>query len=232
MEPARRWRPIGIALLLALLAGAFMARRALGLEWSLDSVREVVARLGFWGPAVFVLLLGLRSVLFIPSQLLLVAAGVCFGILGGTIYGALGVTLSAVLAFGAARWLGREVLLAQVPPAVRGFLDGAGARSTAGIVFVGTAYPVGPVSAYHAGAALTGMPAWSFFAAVAPGAAVRAWTYSVFGSRLGDGDLHAVLLLGGALLLLAVPLLVLGSRRWLIARVSAGTPPRDEPPRR
>jgi uncharacterized membrane protein YdjX (TVP38/TMEM64 family) len=223
MDPARRWRAIGVGALALAVGGAFAGRSALGLEWSLDSLRDLVDRLGFWGPAVFVLLLSFRSVLLIPSQILLVAAGVCFGIVAGTVYGALGVTVSAGLAFAFARWLGREVLLAQVPPGVRGFLDGAGVRGAAALVFFGTAYPVGPVSAYHAGAALTGMPAWTFLLAVVPGAVVRAGVYTAFGSRLGDGDLRAVMLLAGALLLLAVPLAVPSVRRFVVARI-AGRP--------
>lgn len=202
--------------LVVLLAGAWAGRTALGIEWSLESLRTLVAGLGAWGPAVFVVLLALRSVLFIPSQILLIGAGICFGIGAGTLYGAIGVTLSAALAFALARWLGREAILSQVPPRFRGMLDGAGVGGTAAVVFLGTAYPVGPVSAYHAGAALTGMPAWSFVAAVFPGAAIRAAVYSAFGSRLGDGDLYGVLLAGGGLLLLVLPLALPRPRRWLI----------------
>ncbi len=205
--------------LVVLLAGAWAGRSALGIEWSLESLRELVADLGVWGPAAFVVLLALRSVLFIPSQLLLIGAGVCFGLAAGTLYGAIGVTLSAALAFAVARWLGREAILSQVPPRFRGILEGAGVGGTAAVVFVGTAYPVGPVSAYHAGAALTGMPAWSFVAAVFPGAAIRAGVYSAFGSRLGDGDLRGVLLAGAALLLLALPLALPRPRRWIFERL-------------
>jgi uncharacterized membrane protein YdjX (TVP38/TMEM64 family) len=232
MDATWRWKVVGLVALGLVVAGAVAGRHALGIEWSLDSLRALVDRMGFWGPAVFVLLLSFRSVLLIPSQILLVAAGVCFGIVAGTAYGALGVTVSAALAFAFARWLGREVLLAQVPPAVRGFLDGAGVRSAATVVFVGTAYPVGPVSAYHAGAALTGMPVWIFLLAVTPGAVVRAGVYTVFGSRLGDGDLHTVLLFAGALLLLTVPLLLPSTRRFLLARISSrsGDGPDDPGP--
>lgn len=215
MRGSTRLRVGGMIGLVVLLAGAWAGRSALGIEWSLESLRELVAGLGVWGPAVFVILLALRSVLFIPSQLLLIGAGVCFGLAAGTLYGAIGVTLSAALAFALARWLGREAILSQIPPRFRGILEGAGVGGTAAVVFIGTAYPVGPVSAYHAAAALTGMPAWSFVAAVFPGAAIRAGVYSAFGSRLGDGDLRGVLLAGGALLLLALPLALPRPRRWI-----------------
>ena len=232
MQASARIRIAGLIALAVVLGGAWAGRTALGVEWSLDGLRTLVTGLGAWGPAVFVALLALRSVLFIPSQLLLIGAGVCFGIKAGTLYGAIGVTLSAALAFALARWLGREAILAQVPPRFRRLLDGAGVGGTAALVFLGTAYPVGPVSAYHAGAALTAMPAWVFVGAVFPGAAIRAGVYSAFGSRLGDGDLRGVLLAGAALLLLVLPLVLPGPRRWAMGalglgrgRHDAGAPP-------
>lgn len=230
MQPQRRLRASAVVTLTVVAVAAVAARLFLDVEWSLESLRALVAGLGAWGPAVFVLLLALRSILLIPSQVLLIAAGVCFGAGPGTLYGAIGVTLSGALAFGVARWLGREALLSQVPPRIRAFLDGAGQRGTAAVVFLGTAYPVGPITAYHAGAALTGMAVPSFLLAVAPAAVIRAGVYTLFGSRLGEGDVAGSLILGGVLILLAAPLAVPSWRRRIVARLFPGPDGGGSPP--
>lgn len=219
MEPQTRRSLIGLALLGALCAGAWAARHALGLEWSVESIRAVVAGFGLWAPLVFVLLMGFRTVIMIPSQLMLVAAGLCFGAAAGTLYGALGMVLSGSVAFAVARFVGRDAVLANVPESMRWAFSAAGSRAGAGIVFVGTGYPVGPVTAFHAGAGLTAMAAPSFLAALAAGSAVRAATYAWFGSALVEGDWR---ILAAALVLLAaagLPLYHPRGRAWLKARL-------------
>jgi uncharacterized membrane protein YdjX (TVP38/TMEM64 family) len=157
---------------------AWLARGALGIEWSAESVRE--------GPIFFVLLTGFRSFLLVPSQIMLVAAGLCFGAGMGTVYGALGLMVSGCVAFGLARWVGREAVLANVPENMRWAFSAAGSGAGATVVLVGTAYPVGPITAFHAGAGLTAMAIPIFLLALASGSVVRAAVYAYFGSALGS----------------------------------------------
>ena len=86
-----------VALLLAVAAVAYGVRGIAPIEASADAVRGFVAGLGWWGPPAFVGLFAFRSVLVLPSVVLLAAGGVCFGVLGGTLLGALGLTFSAAL---------------------------------------------------------------------------------------------------------------------------------------
>jgi uncharacterized membrane protein YdjX (TVP38/TMEM64 family) len=210
---------VGLGVLCALGAGAYAARNALGLEWSAESVRETVASYGLWGPLVFVLLTGFRSLLLIPSQILLVAGGLCFGAAAGTIYGGLGMVISGSAAFGLARYVGREAILTNVPESMRWAFSAAGSKAGAAVVFVGTGYPVGPVTAFHAGAGLTAMAIPVFLAALLGGSLLRAWIYASFGSVLVGGDWR--ILAAGALLLAAaaLPLAHPRSRRWLKTRL-------------
>lgn len=200
--------------LVLLVLGMRALRQALGIEWSPESVREAIEGLGVWGPLALVLLLSTRTFLLIPSQVLLVAGGLCFGTWGGMLYGALGVTGSGLLIFGLTRWAGRDALLQRVPPRMRALLDAAGGRMGAAVVFLGTAYPVGPINAYPVGAALTGLRLPFFGVALGGGAAIRALTYAWFGSRLVEGGLLdlalAVCVLAAAI---ALPLLVPRVRR-------------------
>ena len=69
-----------------------------------------------------------RSVLFLPSWVLLVGGGLCFGVVIGTLLGGLGVALSALMQFAVARGIGREWVSHHVSrhmrQAAKGFIPG------------------------------------------------------------------------------------------------------------
>lgn len=206
------------AVVLVLVLGRYAAIR-LGIEWSPGSVRELVGGLGGWGPVLFVGLVTFRQVILIPSQILLVAGGLCFGVAAGTVYGAAGLVLSATLVFLLARYVGKEAMLARIPDELKPVLDAAGRRAGPALIAIGTGYPVGPLTAYHAGAGLTTMPVLAFVLAVAAGGLVRGLVFTYFGSAMMAG-VGRQLLVAGALLLLAasLPLASPRARRWLLGR--------------
>lgn len=192
------------------------ARRSLGIELDPQSIRAFVQELGPIGPLVMVLLVTFRSLLGIPSQLILIAAGLCFGIAAGTLYGTIGLTLSALGTFGIARYAGRESVESHVPPRIKRALDQAGDRLGAVVVGLATGYPIGFITAYHAVAGITSMSAIMFAVAVTCGGMVRAATYTYFGNALIEGGMRAVLEATVVLtLLFTLPLLVPSVRRWV-----------------
>lgn len=221
MNPRRRLLCIGIpALVVAGGCLAVLAQRSLGIDWSTASLQALVERLGFWAPAAFVLLIGLRTPLLLPSQLVLTASGLCFGTLQGTLVGALGLLLSASLAFCVGRSVGAEALGRPLRQRWRRrlgrALEAAGSRGGVGLLALATGYPFGPTTAYHAAAALTDMRFRVFFLAVALGAAVRAWTFSYFGSSLAQAHWTAAAISGGLIAGALLPLLHPGVRSWAL----------------
>ncbi len=220
---------IGLAWL-ALVAAAWLASGSLGLERNPDSIRNFIQELGAIGPVVFVALIGFRLFLGVPSQLMLVVAGLCFGIAAGTLYGALGLTLSAGITFGLARWMGREAVERNLPSRAKPLLDVAGSRMGGALLAVGTGYPIGPMTVYHAAAGLTGMAIRSFLVAVCAGASVRAFILTSFGSSLLEGSWLRILTAGALLTaLIAAPLLFTRSRRWLLGSAGAAPPESRSP---
>lgn len=185
--------------LVAVTAAASWARSAYGIEWSPAALREFVQRAGLWGPLVFILLISLRPILVIPSQLFLISAGICFGTFAGALYAAAGITLGGVFAFGLTRWIGRDAVLTRMPSGLRTTLENGSRMPSLAILFLGTAYPVGPIIWFAVGAALTGIALPSFIVTVFVGGFVRAVTYAFFGSSLVDAEVHEVLL-GGAVI--------------------------------
>ena len=211
------------AIALVALGRVFAAR--FGVDWNPASIRELVASLGLWGPVLFIGLIALRQILLVPSQILLVAGGLCFGVFAGTVYGAIGLVLSGTMLFLLARYVGKEAMLARIPDELKPVLDAAGRRAGPALIALGTGYPVGPLSAYHAGAGLTTISLGVFMLAVAVGGVVRGLVYTYFGSALVEG-MGGTLLLAGLLLLLAasLPLASPRARRWILGarRPSAG----------
>lgn len=217
---------VALLALAGLLAGAMAARSALGVDWSVEALRALVERLGIWGPLAFVMLVAFRSPLLLPSQLVLTVGGLCFGIARGALFGGAGLLLAGTMAFGLTRWLGAEELRRRVPAGFGRTLEAAGSRGGALILALASGYPFGPVTLFHAAAALTSMRFVTFLAAGGAGALVRAATYAWFGSSLIEGSwlgsAAAAALLGVSLL----PLLHPKVRAWVRSQFEADLQPR------
>jgi uncharacterized membrane protein YdjX (TVP38/TMEM64 family) len=179
---------------------------------------------------VFVAAVTFRVVIGLPSPVLLIAGGLCFGALGGTLFGALGILLSGIGLFVIARRAGRERVLRRAPARLRRVLDLGGSRLGTGFAFVTTAYPIGPLSAFHLLAGASSMALRAFVAAVAVGAAARAGLYAFFGNSLLSGEVEAVLLAASGIgVAMVTPLAFKGPRTWIrdlvAGRYGAGGPP-------
>jgi uncharacterized membrane protein YdjX (TVP38/TMEM64 family) len=217
-----RWRRgvVVLALLFVAAVSGMLVRESLQVEWSAESVRAVVAQAGLWGPIIFLAMMTFRFAVLIPSPILLSAAGICFGVTAGTVYGGAGLLLSAVLKFAIARLLGREALIARLPRGVRDRLALANSRIGLGALGAASGYPVGPAGLIHVGAILSGISFVPFALAVGIGSVVRAATFSYFGNAItgGEGLTLATTLLVGLTL---VPLCVPSWRAWLVAGVGS-----------
>ena len=212
---ALRWGAVfGAA---ALVGCAWFAGRWYGIDWSVESLRRTVGSLGAWSPLAFIALLGMRSLLLLPAPLMLIAAGLIFGAPAGALWGALGLTLSALLQYGLVRWIGSDALAAQLGPAYGGAIRVARTRAGSAILALVSMYPAGPpITAAQLAAAIAGMRPPVFLGAVLLGSSVRASSYAWLGSALLEGR---DLLAAGALLLALAgfPLLLPATRAWLLA---------------
>ena len=204
---------LGVALI-----GGFFVRESIRVEWSAESVRILVEQAGFWGPLIFLVMMTFRFAVLVPSPILLTASGICFGVVAGTIYGGLGLLLSALLKFAVAKLAGRESLIAQLPESASRRLAVANSRLGVGVLGAASSSPVGPAGLVHVGAILSGMRVVPFAIAVGVGSVIRAATFSYFGNALTEGDGLAIA--AGILATVAVvPLLVPPWRSWLVAQV-------------
>jgi len=218
-------RKIALAALaaLALVGGVNLLRTSLGIHFDAESVRVLVGQSGLWAPVAFVALVGFRIFLLVPGlgPLLLTVAGAIFGSFQGTLYGALGLTLTACLAYAFVRVIGAEPLRARVPSRFEPLLGFGRSRSGAAVLTVLSGYPVGPSVWAQGGAAVAGMAPLPFVLAVGLGSGIRAGIYSIFGNALVEGE---GIVLSGALIVAAFGLPLLHPRAREVVRAALRPP--------
>ena len=92
---------------LAIVAALLAARYFDAPAW-LRTGLEAIARLGAWGPVLFVLLYVAATVLFLPGSILTLGAGVVFGLARGAVIVSISATLGATAAFLVGRYVARD----------------------------------------------------------------------------------------------------------------------------
>src|SRR5262245_35602833 len=102
----RRVVPALLAVLALSLVAGWVVREQLGIELSTASLQELVKSMGWKAPAIFLGLLTFRQFIFLPAIVILPVGGLCFGTTLGTILGATGIVLSALITFTIARKVG------------------------------------------------------------------------------------------------------------------------------
>ncbi|MEZ2230883.1 TVP38/TMEM64 family protein [Microcoleus sp.] len=110
-QPSNHWKLIlVVVLIVALIVGAKFFNFQIILQKALESI----ASLGPWGPAAFILIYIVATVLFIPGSLLTLGSGVLFGVLGGCVCVSIGSVLGATCAFLTGRYLTRDWVSQQI----------------------------------------------------------------------------------------------------------------------
>ena len=212
------------ALGLGLLALGIFVRTQLGINLDPESIRLWVLSAGPIAPILCVAMVAGRSVIGLPSQVVLIVAGLSFGTFWGTVYGALGLEITGLVTFQLARTAGRESVHRKIPQRLRPIVARAGERPGAVFVAVATGYPIGVLTAYHALAGVTSMKFGVFAFSLGLGATARAATYAYFGNSLMAGEFKLVGIATAVILgLLALPL-VFPSGRAFFKRVLLGHP--------
>lgn len=224
----KRHLPIALAVLVvaAIFAGSAV-RDQFGIQYAPGSLKEYFRGFGSLAPVVFVGVMTFRSVLLLPSMLVLTVGGLVFGALLGTLLGALGIAISGSMMFFVARGIGQGWVRRRLGDRFRGFEEKIEA---AGPVLIGltTAHPMGPMSPFHWAAGLSSIRAQRFLVALVLAALVRAGACSYFGSTLLDiGSRDFFLSTGLMLAAVILPLLHPGLRKKIFA-VRLGAPPPAE----
>jgi len=91
---------------------------------------------GAWGPAFYIGIYVLATVLSLPGALLTLAGGALFGPIGGTFYSLTGATIGATAAFAIARYVASDWAARRAGPRVRRLIDGVEKEGWRFVAFV------------------------------------------------------------------------------------------------
>lgn len=121
-----------LAVLVASIAFALVYRDGLNAA----ALEAWVQRAGIWGPAIFMGVYALATVLFLPGALLTLAGGALFGPVLGTLYSLTSATLGATLAFAIARYLASGWVARKAGGWTRQIIDGVEREGWRFVAFV------------------------------------------------------------------------------------------------
>ena len=218
--PVYRWLLLAVVWI-GLVALSFLIRGRLDIEWSLESLRAFVEGLGALGPLVYVGILTFRFLFLIPTGLLLLAGGILFGPVYGTLFAGLGMFFSGLLKYAFAAIVGRDAILDSLPMRLRDWVrEMARGRMSAWALGGVCAYPFFPKHLFQFAAILSGMGFAIYMSAVFIGRFARAFLFANVGEALYSGaglGLASGALLAGRVLPLSIP----SWRRWMLAPLTS-----------
>jgi uncharacterized membrane protein YdjX (TVP38/TMEM64 family) len=179
-----------------------------------DALEAFVARAGLWGP---LLIIGLMTVAVVvsplPSAPIALAAGAAYGHIWGTVQVVIGAELGALIAFGLARNLGRDVLRHLFSARVDAGLLGS-QNALTWTVFASRLMPFVSFDMISYAAGLSCLHLWRFALATLAGIIPASFLLAHFGGEAVSGDITstswAVLGLG---LLTGLPLIWVALRQ-------------------
>tara|TARA_R110000868_G_scaffold107438_1_gene293976 strand:- start:1245 stop:1889 length:645 start_codon:yes stop_codon:yes gene_type:complete len=209
--------------MLALVVAVFIYVSQTG---SLDRVldKELLVRsiesLGAFGPLLVIALMTLAIVMSpIPSAPIALAAGAAYGHLWGAVYVAAGSLSGALIAFGIARFLGREFVEAKLKnSSAAGYLDRyfKSQNALTATVFATRLMPFLSFDVISYAAGLTPLATWRFAVATVAGIVPASFLLAHFGGELASTDGRGIVLIALVLgLATAIPL----SIKFVLPRV-------------
>ncbi|MEO6860764.1 MAG: TVP38/TMEM64 family protein [Microcoleus sp.] len=188
--PSNRWKLIlGIGLAVALIVAA----KFFNFQGILKNALESIANLGPWGPAAFILIYIIATVLFIPGSLLTLGSGVLFGVVGGTVCVSIGSVLGATCAFLTGRYLTRDWVSKQIESNLKfQAIDAAVASEGWKIVLLTRLSPIFPFNLLNYAFGVTQVSLKDYFLAswigMIPGTVMYVYIGSLAGSLAAIGS--------------------------------------------
>lgn len=148
-------------------------------------LRVLVDRAGAAAPVVFVVVCALGTAVFLPKPVLATAAGLLFGVGWGSALAIAGFTAGALIAFGVARWLGRDAIKGWLGERLH-TLEQVFARRGVEATLVIRLLPIVPFALANYGAGVTAVRGRDFALGTALGLVPSTVLAAVLGDALSD----------------------------------------------
>ncbi len=176
---------VAFGFLIAWRMGAF---DALAVD-NLDSIDAWFESLGWWAPAVFILLWVAACVFFLPGLVLSISGGLIFGAVWGTVWTTIGANLGAVAAFLIGRYVARDLVEGMVERnAVLKKIDDGVRKQGWRMLLVTRLVPVFPFNLQNYAYGLTDVPLRTYVLVTLPAMmpATIAFSFAAGSVRTGD----------------------------------------------
>lgn len=178
-------------------------------------LRETIRQSGTFGYTLYILLFIIATLFLIPGSVLVIAGGVIFGPLPGTLLSLLAATVASSLSFLFARWLGRELLLKYVgQTAVFQAIEKGIARSGSDFLILTRLIPLFPYNLQNYAYGLTAIPFWSFTFISAVTTLPGIYIYTLMASELIRDGITVIFMLKLTLAGLALFTLIQAAKRY------------------
>ena len=186
-----------------------------GLVTHFDRLREMIRQSGAFGYTLYILLFIVATLFLIPGTLLVIAGGVIFGPLAGSLLSLLAATLASSASFLFARWLGRELLLKYVGhTATFQAIERGIARSGIDFLILTRLIPLFPYNIQNYAYGLTAIPFWPYTLISALTTLPGIFIYTLMASELAAHGLTLAFILKLSLAGLALFALVQAAKRY------------------
>jgi uncharacterized membrane protein YdjX (TVP38/TMEM64 family) len=180
-------RAVLFAALGAAIALAYVERGRLNAA----SLEGWIASAGALGPAIYMALYAVATVLFLPGSVITLAGGALFGPLWGTLYSLSGATVGATVAYLIARYLAADWVSHKAGGWLKQVIDGAEAEGWRFVAFV-RLVPLFPFNLLNYALGLTRIPLTQYVVAsyvfMAPGALAYAYLGYIGREALAGGE--------------------------------------------
>ena len=177
-----------LGLILLVAVGAAIALRD---RFDESALQAWVEGAGAAGPALFMALYALATILFLPGSILTLAGGALFGPVWGTLWNLTGATIGAAIAFLIARYLGADWMTQRAGPRLTKLNAGVTSEGWRFVAFV-RLVPVFPFNLLNYALGLTRIPFLAYVLAtwifMLPGALAYTWLGHAGRQALGGGE--------------------------------------------
>jgi uncharacterized membrane protein YdjX (TVP38/TMEM64 family) len=214
-----------LLVLVAVAAGVGVAwRQGLFEVLAVDNIDRLNAcfdGLGWWAPAVFVLLWIVASVLFLPGLAITIAGGLVFGAVWGTVWTTVGANLGAIAAFLVGRYAARGMVegIVERNPALKKIDEGV-RRQGWRMLVVTRLVPIFPFNVQNYVYGLTDIPLRTYVLVTLPCMLPATIAYNFAAGSVRTGDFGKTLwYLGIAAVFFVLLSLIPG---WVRKRIDTG----------
>ena len=170
---------------------------------SMQSIRDWINEQGRYAEIIFFLIVTFRIFIGLSSHTVLIIGGLAFGMIGGTILGAMGLVCSAFIQFYVAKKLGGDWVKQKITSRFNEFKEKINLYGALPIFLI-TAHPLGPQTPLNLAAGVFKVPVLSFFIAILLATPIRAAFYSIFGGAVLTMSFQDIFIITLGLLLIAL----------------------------